>query len=1388
MCRRDRTVKIDDEESKPEEKPTVPLSALFRYASLSDKFMLFTGLLAAFINGTIYPLFTLIFGALLNDFNTEGVDLQKNVARYALYFILIAIGAGMCTFLEVALPGISAARQITKVRIAFVKSLLRQEMAYFDKNPGGEAVSKLSENSIQMSLGMAEKLSLIVRSFSTVIVGLVLGFYTSWKLTLVIMGTAPAFAIALGVLIRTFIAQEKISVAAYSKAGAVANEVIEMIRSVAAFGGEQHEIRRYDAFLAVAERAGFTKARTVGVAVGIMLFCFYGFYGISTWAAVQFIKQSRDSNAACNLRQYSFNSTIPSLDGCFNGGDAVQALIAVLQAAISFGQVGPLFGNISSARAAAASLFEVIDREPEIDSLNEKGKVAEENTGKIEFKNVSFSYPSRPDLKVLENFNLTIAGGETVALVGESGSGKSTLVQLLERYYDCTEGQVLVDGVDVKEWQIKALRARMGLVQQDPLLFGVSVAKNIMYGLGEDRELPLDGAVPLNVEAAAKAANAHSFVSKLPEGYNTSAGTSVSSSQLSGGQRQRICIARALIRNPKIMLLDEATSALDTESERVVQQSINALISGQAVLEGVAQGSKRTTIMIAHRLSTVTNADRIVVLSRGRIVEEGSHSQLMQKQGAYASMRAAQEIAEGASPSTGFVSPSTAVLSNAETFPKDSPTTASKLQSKSYKLKPRPVSFLELWRGQAHNCHWMIIGALGAMFGGSLTPIFSIVYSGIITTFFEKDDEKMQSEALKYLGYFFAIGFAAFFAVICRNSIWGILGEKLTRELRLRSFKAIVRQPMAFFDEPDNSVGLLSTRLSSEASLVRGANTDIIGSFFEAFANIVGAIIISFVSSWRMALVLLSVFPLLIMAGIFAFDSIGLKQGKASGGDVITEAMGAIRTVQAFSLQTRLLDGYIKSQEDPERGTKRTSFKQGLGQGFQRFITQATFSLCFYVGSYWIRDGILQFSDLLRVFLAVTLAAEACGRISSLAPDQGKAKEAAESIFALLDSVKNSSEIDPLDSQSKPDFVSPKAMMDSTADAKDWEVVEYKQTTDGPARSLYINKKSKQTRWTSPIIESKGNIVFEKVNFSYPTRPDLPVLKNFSLIVEPGSTVAIVGPSGSGKSTIVQLLERFYDPNSGSIFIDGQDIKSVNVESLRAQLSLVQQEPPLFADSIAYNIEYGKVGREKAAPGKGYIPKEEKKDKKDKKDSKGEAKIEVSEESKKENVPTSQGHQILPKESVTLAVEEKYDFPPPSDQVVKSAQVAHAANFIENAQHKYATYCGTRGNQLSGGQKQRVAIARAVMRETPILLLDEATSALDSASEAQVQAALDELLSSRTRQTTIVIAHRLSTITKADKIVVLQQGQIVETGNHQELFAKDGVYRKLVQAQAAEAH
>ena len=428
--------------------------------------------------------------------------------------------------------------------------------------------------------GIGEKLGLFYVYLSTCLSCIVCAFYFGWKLSLVTFAGVPVLGIATGFLAKMQSTLAGREMRVYSAAGGLAEEAIRSIRTVKAFNAQRRELGRFESLLRPALRAAIWRGFFTGIGSGLVWVANYSFFSLAFWYGIQLILDS------CSTGQH------------YDAGLVTIVLFNALGAAYKFGQMLPLLEMFSLARGAAAGIFRIVDRAPLIDSSAETvGKRLDVIKGNINFKKVRFSYPSRPDAPVLKEITFRIKAGQTIALVGESGCGKSTCVQLLQRFYDPSRGRIQIDGVDLKDFNIHWWRDQIGVVSQEPVLFSASIADNIRLGH--------PSATKEDVERAARQANAHDFIRLLPLGYETQVGER--GAQLSGGQKQRIAIARALVRNPKILLFDEATSALDVQSEAAVQRALNEARQG------------RTTIIVAHRLSTIQNADRIVVLHQGTI-------------------------------------------------------------------------------------------------------------------------------------------------------------------------------------------------------------------------------------------------------------------------------------------------------------------------------------------------------------------------------------------------------------------------------------------------------------------------------------------------------------------------------------------------------------------------------------------------------------------------------------------------------------------------------------------------------------------------------------------------------------------------------------------------
>ena len=422
-------------------------------------------------------------------------------------------------------------------------------------------------------------MGMFISYFVTCFGCIITAFLYGWKLALVMLIAIPIIGLTSAIMGKTQASSFKNELKAYSKAGGIVEEVLTNIRTVFIFDGKAKEVERFEESLVPAQNEGIRRGIANGIGNGLVRALTYLSYALGFWYGTILIINACDEHNG------------------YSAGVLTNVFFNIIYASIKIGQALPFLEAFSGAREAAAPIFSIIDRIPEIDSSSKCGMKLKEIKGEIHFKNVRFNYPARPDTSILKGIHFRAHAGQSVAIVGTSGCGKSTCVQLIQRLYDPLSGEVFIDGVDIRNLNVAWLREQIGVVGQEPVLFATTIGENIKYGK--------EGTTQEEIERAARQANAHVFIEKLPLKYDTLVGER--GAQLSGGQKQRIAIARALIRNPTILLFDEATSALDTRSEAIVQSA----------LDQAAQG--RTTIIVAHRLTTVRRADKIIVLSNGLV-------------------------------------------------------------------------------------------------------------------------------------------------------------------------------------------------------------------------------------------------------------------------------------------------------------------------------------------------------------------------------------------------------------------------------------------------------------------------------------------------------------------------------------------------------------------------------------------------------------------------------------------------------------------------------------------------------------------------------------------------------------------------------------------------
>ncbi|KAJ6660727.1 hypothetical protein lerEdw1_017353 [Lerista edwardsae] len=1053
------------------------------------------------------------------------LDIETQMSLFASYYAGIGCTVLVLGYVQICLWVMAAARQIQKIRKAYFRKVMRMHIGWFDCTSVGELNTRISDDINKINDAIADQVAIFIQRFTTFICGFLLGFVTGWKLTLVIIAVSPLIGIGAGIIGLAVAKLTGRELKAYAKAGAVADEVLSSIRTVAAFGGERKEVERYDKNLVFAQTWGIRKGIIMGFFTGFIWCIIFLCYALAFWYGSKLVLEEEE----------------------YTPGTLLQVFFGVLIGALNLGQASPCLEAFATGRGAATVIFETIDEKPTIDCMSEDGYTLDKVRGEIEFHNVTFHYPSRPEVRILDKLNMIIKSGETTAFVGPSGAGKSTTVQLIQRFYDPSEGMVTLDGHDVRSLNIQWLRSLIGIVEQEPVLFATTIAENIRYGR--------DNATMEDIIGAAKEANAYNFIMDLPLQFDTLVGEG--GGQMSGGQKQRIAIARALVRNPKILLLDMATSALDNESEAVVQEALHKARLG------------RTAISIAHRLSTIKTADVIIGFEHGRAVERGKHEELMERKGVYFTLVTLQSQGDKAliessvqskcfilrfreMPNSStriiFIEASELKAEAVQPFSRGSyqASLRSSIRQRSKSQlsndsnteeeeeEVQPANIIRILKYNASEWPYMVLGSLGAAVNGAVNPLYALLFSQIIGTFSILDQEEQISQINGICLFFVLVGVISFFTQFLQGYTFAKSGELLTRRLRKIGFQAMLGQEIGWFDDRRNSPGALTTRLATDASQVQGATGTQIGMIVNSLSNIGVAMIIAFYFSWKLSLVILCFLPFLALSGavqstmLTGFASQDKKAMEATG-RISSEALTNIRTVAGIGKEKKFIDAFEKELEIPYRAAIKKANVYGICFGFAQCVVFIANSVSYRYGGYLVDKEGLHYSFVFRVISCIVTSGTALGRASSYTPNYAKAKISAARFFQLVDRV--------------------------------------------PLISVYSDVGEKWGNF-------HGSIEFLSCKFTYPSRPDFKVLNGLSVSVKPGQTLAFVGSSGCGKSTSVQLLERFYDPDEGRVLIDGHDTKKVNVQFLRSKIGIVSQEPVLFDCSIADNIKYSDNTRE----------------------------------------------------------------------------------------------------------------------------------------------------------------------------------------------------------------
>ncbi|KAH6779028.1 ABC transporter family protein [Perilla frutescens var. hirtella] len=1038
-----------------------------------------------------------------NSPHDNRANFMSEIEKCSLYFVYLGLAVMAVAFMEGYCWSKTSERQVLKIRYKYLEAVLRQEVGFFDSQEAttSEIINSISKDTSLIQEVLSEKVPIFVMNMSVFVSGLAFSAYFSWRLAVVAFPTVVLLIIPGLIYGKYLLYLSKESFKEYGKANSVVGQALSSIKTIYSFTAEKSIIEKYGSILDRANKFGIKQGIAKGLAIGSTGLSF-AIWALLAWYGSRLIMYKGET-----------------------GGRIYAAGVSFVLGGLALGVALPEVKYFTEASVAASRIFERIDRAPEIDGEDNKGLVLDKIRGEVEFEHVRFTYPSRPDTPVLDDFNLKIEAGKTVALVGASGSGKSTAIALVQRFYDASGGILRVDGVDIARLQLKWLREKMGLVSQDHALFGTSVKENIMFG-------KLDATMD-DVVAAAMAANAHNFIRQLPQGYETKIGER--GALLSGGQKQRIAIARAIIRNPVMLLLDEATSALDSESEKLVQNALDQASMG------------RTTLVVAHKLSTIKNADSIAVVSGGSIVEIGTHNELIEMNGHYARLAKLQrqisvldqdqQTLEGGGGGGGRVSSSAGRKSSTA---RSSPASfASPLQlCNNTTTPPAPPypspSFTRLLSLNSPEWKQGLIGSLSAVIFGTVQPIYALTIGGMISAFFASSHAEMQARVERYALIFSSLCLASIILNLCQHYNFAYMGECLTRRIRLKMLEKILTFETAWFDLEHNSSAALCSRLSNEASMVKSLVADRVSLLIQTTSAVTTAMVMGLIVAWKLALVMIAVQPLTIFCFYIRkviLSTITSKFVKAQhqSTQIAAEAVYNHRIVTSFGSIGKVLEIFDEAQDEPRKEARKKALLAGIGIGSAQGLTFICWALDFWYGGTLVNRGEISSGDVFRTFFILVSTGKVVAEAGSMTSDLAKGSAALASIFAILDRQS------PISGS----------------------------YNDGVNGGMKLEKMS-------------GGVEMKRVDFAYPGRPETVVLRDFSLEVKAGTSIGLVGASGCGKSTVIALIQRFYDVDRGSVKVDGVDIRLLDVECYRKQMALVSQEPVIYSGSICDNIRLGK--------------------------------------------------------------------------------------------------------------------------------------------------------------------------------------------------------------------
>ncbi|UZP34635.1 hypothetical protein NXS19_002451 [Fusarium pseudograminearum] len=1149
-----RTV-IPDPQLAKEKSNLTNYLRVFAYATRWDFCVYVVGALASIGVGVTMPLMNVVLGQLVGDFsdtvqdpyNMDLNNFKSMLQKQSLYIVGLFLGRWLLNSINKFCFRMIGIRLSSAIRHHYLRSLFAQSIHVIDSMPPGAAATAITATSNTLQIGVSERLGTFVTYVSTIIAAIAVAFTWSWSLTIVSASLLVYIAIIIAIVVPIYLKANAATLKADAQGTAVASEALQGIRLVNACGAHERIISKYSKWVTKAMERSQRVAPIIGAQTGLVFFGIFGVFGLAFWYGTQQFIHGVIKNV----------------------GVVIIVLTSVMLILFAFSYLEQPIMAISQAMVAATELFKVIDA-----PLPPMGSFTPDiNSKDLIFKDVTFEYPSRPGARVLDGLSFRIQAGQNTALVGPSGSGKSTIVGLLERWYSLKHSPVLPEAAtprsskegehdnhderkyerstyevpimvptnltgalsgsisigahDLDDLEGKWWRAQIGLVQQEPFLFNSSIFENVANGLlGTVWENESEAKKRKMVQDACQEAYAHEFICRLPDAYDTRVGDG--GAKLSGGQKQRIAIARSIVKRPQIMILDEATSAIDAKSEKIVQAALDRAIK------------TRTTITIAHRLSTIQKADHIVVLSKGRVVEEGTHKSLMEHEnGVYYSLVEAQSLRLSTTDDTDSDLPATTYVAELKSAAVDieQPLEVQNDEDNGPVVEPEVLrtltqSFVKLLEGLRDQSSSFLLITIASMGVGAATPLQAWLFAKAVIVFISpSDDLKKEGDfwGFMWLALAGGVGVAYFFQCWISLRLQYHVGAT-TKQSYLRD---MLYQELSFFDDDSRSSGTLIGRIAGDPKQVEGVFGLNLASATSSVFTIVGCLIISLTFGWKLGLVGLCVtVPIMMVSGFWKFrHELQFDQMNAAvfaeSSQFASEAIGAMRTVSSLTMESAINNRYKQLLDGHVEAARRKAQWTAVIFGFAESATLGCQALILWYGGRLISSGEYSLEAFMVSYMAIINGVEYAGQILGVAPSAAQAAAAANRILDVQDS----------------------------------------------------NRSSQEAEKSGPTVEdTDGGVEIElcNVSFKYPTR-NVSIYKNLDLTIKKGQYAALVGPSGCGKTTIISLLERFYDlePNHGEILWNGTNINDFGVYQYREHLSLVSQEPILFRGTIRDNILFG---------------------------------------------------------------------------------------------------------------------------------------------------------------------------------------------------------------------